>query len=133
MLQSDFALPIILFLILIVLIIKMVAPIYRFIKRAQDAIYLYSICEPYINNETHCKKTIEEDEFNEVHCGNYKLIFIGEKELLIELDEIMKDALWHYDKLSPNVIATGQLTKYKDQLIDICCKVRYRKWQKYGL
>lgn len=128
MLQQFFAFFIVLIVSLIVLTVIMVfVPMYRFLARANAVIKLYPIFKELLKIDFSKKDKVQ------VSYNEFKLVFYNTDEASIEFEKLIQDALKCYDKLGWIAIIDDEFKTLKDELVRICSEVRTLRWKKHGI
>lgn len=135
MLQKFFAGFIILIIFMIVLIIiKIALPMWRFMVRADAVIILYA-CYNNMSSTIHLleeiksKFNVSNETLHVLSYGKYKLKFANNNEASIEFEKLVNEALEYYDKLGWIAEVDNTFKTQKDELIRICSEVRTMRWQ----
>lgn len=114
--------------LVVILIVKVVLPMWRFMIRADAVIELYSLFKELL------KKDFSKEDKIKLTYGNgshkYELEFSNTSEASIEFEKIVQEALEYYDKLGWIAIADNSFKVQQKKLIQICSEVRTMRWQK---
>jgi hypothetical protein len=114
--------------LVVIFIVKVVLPIWRFMIRAYAVIDLYSSFKELLKKDFSKKDKIKLTHGSAIH--KYEFEFSNTSEASIEFEKIVQEALEYYDKLEWIAIADNLLKNLQEELIKICSEVRMMRWQK---
>lgn len=114
--------------LVVILIVKIALPMWRFMIRADAVIELYSLFKELLKKDFSKENKIELTYGNGSH--KYKLEFSNTSEASIEFEKIVQEALEYYDKLGWIAIVDNSFQVQQKELLQICSEVRMMRWQK---
>lgn len=124
MLQQFFAFFAFLIILWIVLLVITIAiPMWRFMERADTVIKLYNFFKVLL------KKDFSQEEKIHLTYGKYKMAFANTYEASIEFEKLIQEALEYYDKLGWIAVVCSDFQVQKDELVNICYEIRKLRWK----
>ncbi len=111
--------------LVVILIVKIALPMWRFMIRADAVIDFYSWVEELLKKDFSKENKIKLTYSNGIL--EYKLEFSNTNEASIEFEKIVQEALEYYDKIA---IVDNSFEVQQKELLQICSEVRMMRWQK---
>ena len=115
-------------ILVVICLVKVALPMWRFMSRVDAVINLYSLFKELLKEDFSEENKIRLTYDNGNH--KYKLEFSNTNEASIEFEKIVQEALEYYDKLGWIAIVDNSFEVQQKELLQICFEVRMMRWQK---